>query len=231
MRDGDRAPSIEIDRNDESFTSSVTMALGQYTLDGPSGSAAGPSSGPTNLVSPPQQPRDRKSVEAGDFGHQRYSPPPPMYTPSHNQGLPAGAAPSNPPSAYQDGLELPETGTGKGVARPWSGVHDDEEDGLAYMARNGDESTESLNDPANRKVRFGGVSDMDQEAERRKDFDTGLTRPSRVPVPAFDEGASHMPVGRSSPESTYSLRIWKVHTTNTFICSSEPLASSLTGPQ
>lgn len=71
MRDGDRVPSIEIDRNnDESFSSSVAQALGHYSMDG---SAAGPSAGSSHFAPPRSSLQDTKN---GDFAPQRYSPPP-----------------------------------------------------------------------------------------------------------------------------------------------------------
>nr|VWO95973.1 MFS domain-containing protein [Ganoderma boninense] len=210
MQNGDRVPSIEIDRNnDESFASSVANALNQYSLDGSSGSA-GPSSG----IQPPHGPPSR-DVKSGDFGPQRYSPPPPMYTPSEGQGLPAGAAPSNPPTGmrhHDDGDEHSQVqgngnGVGKGALRPQSTL--DEDEGLAYMSPGrGNESAESLADDGNRRVRFGGVTDVDTELERRDhEEEPHETKPqppppeeeeqasygqryARVPVPALDQGAS-----------------------------------------
>ncbi|PIL27567.1 hypothetical protein GSI_10718 [Ganoderma sinense ZZ0214-1] len=211
MRDGDRVPSIEIDRNDESFASSVANALNQYSLDGSSGSA-GPSSG----IQPPHDPPSR-DVKSGDFGPQRYSPPPPMYTPSEGQGLPVGAAPSNPPTGmrlHDDGDPHSQvqgngngTGSGKGASRPLSAL--DEDEGLAYMSPGrGDESAESLADDGDRRVRFGGVTDVDTELERRHhEQEPDGTQPlpppkqqqergsygqryARVPVPALDQSAN-----------------------------------------
>lgn len=209
MSDGDRVPSIEIDRNnEESFSSSIASALGQYSLDGPSGS-----SGPSSGARPPHGPPSR-DVKGGDFGPQRYSPPPPMYTPSEGQGLPVGAAPSTPPSGM--GFDAHSihgngngNGNGKGALRPLSTHHDDE--GLAYMSPGrGDASAESLADDGDRRVRFGGVTDVDTELERRhheqelhqapqppqtqgqgsqeRQVPGSGPRSARVPVPPLDEG-------------------------------------------
>ncbi len=212
MGDGDRVPSIEIGRNnDESFASSVVTALNQYSLDGPPGSA-GPSSG----IQPPRGPPAR-DVKGGDFGPQRYTPPPPMYTPSEGQGLPAGAAPSMPPTGmmYHDRPGGPDAhsqvqsnGNGKGALRPQS-AHDEDE-GLAYMSPGrGNESAESLADDGDRRVRFGEVTDVDTELERRHhEQELHEAQPqqqqmqelqerasygqkyARVPVPAMDEADS-----------------------------------------
>ncbi|KAI0635228.1 hypothetical protein C8Q77DRAFT_1072479 [Trametes polyzona] len=160
LRDGDRVPSLEIDRNDESFSSSVAQALGQFGVDSPGGSAQpGPSAGSSRFSAPqgPAYPQDVK----GDFGPQRYSPPPPMYTPPENNQLPAGAAPPNPPSSLSTGLSAHD----QQQMRPLSTVGEDE--GLAYMINHDNPSTESVSDSGDRRVRFGGVSDMDQELEKR----------------------------------------------------------------
>ena len=203
MREGDRAPSIEIDRpGDESFSSSVAQALGQYTLDGPSG--AGSSTSRYN-TQPPVPSQDTK--HGADFGPQRYSPPPPMYTPSHDQGLPAGAAPSRPPAAMQDTLGTSEMHEDNGSSRPISTL--EEEDGLAYMSPSrGNESTESLSHDGDRRVHFGGVADVDEELQKRhegqeKPATASPPRvPTRVPVPAMDEGLNSQN-GRTSPEGEY----------------------------
>ncbi|KAI0693927.1 hypothetical protein C8T65DRAFT_667425 [Cerioporus squamosus] len=193
MRDGDRAPSIEIDRpGDESFSSSVAMALGRYSLDGPSG--AGPSSSRFNGQQGPPPAQDTKS--GADFGPQRYSPPPPMYTPSHEQGLPAGAAPSRPPTAMQDTLNT------SNLQRE----NEDEDDGLAYMSpsrANG--STESLHHNGDRRVHFGGVADVDEELQKRhEEQEKSAASPprasARVPVPPMDECSIEPQNGSSSPE-------------------------------
>ena len=209
MRDGDRVPSIEIDRkNDESFASSVANALNQYSLDGPSDSA-GPSSG----IQPPHV-APARDVKSGDFGPQRYSPPPPMYTPSEGQGLPAGAAPSNPPTGmmypHAHGDSHSQVQGIQGALRPQSALEEDE--GLAYMSPGrGNGSAESLADDGDRRVRFGGVTDVDTELERRHhEQESHEVRPqppqqlqerseerasygqrfARVPVPALDEGTN-----------------------------------------
>ncbi|KAI0746842.1 hypothetical protein C8Q80DRAFT_1104754 [Daedaleopsis nitida] len=196
MQESDRAPSIEIDRGgQESFSSSVAQAL-SHTFDGSSG-AAGSSS---TQAAPPHD-----DVKGGtDFGPQRYSPPPPMYSPSDGQGLPIGAAPSQPPSAMQSGPGLLDMGNGKAP----SVEEDDEEDVLAYMSPQLNRSHESLPDVGDRRVRFGGVSDVDKELEKRhQEQDQHQVSPprapggrNRVPVPPLDEHLDASSNGRVSPE-------------------------------
>ena len=201
MNEETRAPSLDIQRNEESFSSSVALALGDFSMDGPSGSQPGSSTG--RVAIPPPTHAQRKSVEAaGDFGQQRYSPPPPMYTPSHNQGLPVGAAPSQPPSAMYSDLAAHDTQR-QPDSRPLSSLHNDEDE-LAYMSSRGNESSESLSEPG-RKVHFGAVSDMDQEMEKRKGVDLVTPRPGRVPVPPLEENIQVPPLGRSSPEGENGL--------------------------
>ncbi|EJF63738.1 hypothetical protein DICSQDRAFT_134340 [Dichomitus squalens LYAD-421 SS1] len=219
MQGGDRAPSIELDRsNHESFSSSVAQALGNggLSLDGASGSGSGP-----NASSGRYQPaRDAppQDVKGGDFGPQRYSPPPPMYTPSNGQGLPEGAAPSQPPTAMQ-ALGVPEQRNGKDAMRPQSAY--DEDEGLAYMSPGqglGNGSAESLSDSGDRRVRFGGVSDMDTELEKRHEEQEAQQQQShpqqqtppgqryaRVPVPAMDAGANEYQNGRTSGEEQSTI--------------------------
>ena len=202
LRDGDRAPSLELDRNEESFSSSVAVALGRYSLDGTPDNAGGPSaSGSNHAPLPPQTSRDRKSAGGNDFGHQRYSPPPPMYTPSNNHNLPAGAAPSHPPSAmYNNGLGAPGMGLDQPGSRPQSSVHDEVE-GLAYMSDSrANASTESLSESGNRRVHFGDVKDVDEEMQKRKEAEGASARPTRVPVPPMDELASEIPPAQDSDD-------------------------------
>lgn len=197
MQESDRAPSIEIDRggHDESFSSSVAQAL-SHSLDG-SSSVAGPSS--TQAAAP----RDVK--DGADFGPQRYSPPPPVYTPSNGQGLPIGAAPSQPPSAMQSGPGMLDVGNGKAPLVE----EDEEEDVLAYMSPRLSASHESLPDVGDRRVRFGGVSDVEQELEKRhQEQDQIQASPPRVapggshrvPVPALEAHLDAASGGRVSPE-------------------------------
>ncbi|KAI0646361.1 hypothetical protein C8Q79DRAFT_909544 [Trametes meyenii] len=165
LRDGDRAPSLEIDRGHESFSSSVALALGgQLNLGDSAGagpSAQGPSTSSSRFSAPQGPPHP--DVKNGDFAPQRYSPPPPMYTPSDGNQLPLGAAPPNPPSSLHSGL-APRDYTQNGGSRPHSTAEED--DGLAYMLHD-NESAESLSNSGDRRVRFGGVSDVDQELEKR----------------------------------------------------------------
>lgn len=212
MRDGDRAPSLEINRANDDFSASVVQALDGYSLAGPSSG-----DGPSHLQQPD---RDVKRASA-EFGPQRYSPPPPVYTPSNGQGLPAGAAPSQPPGAMQNGLGVLDTGKGKGPEQDEE--EDEEEEGLAYMSPSrliG--SQESLPETGDRRVRFGGVNDVEAELERRHEQQeqaatvvpppaapvTSTTHgpPTRVPVPRFDEdelGAQQN--GRLSPEGGHDF--------------------------
>ncbi|KAI0711220.1 hypothetical protein C8Q76DRAFT_797541 [Earliella scabrosa] len=213
MQEGDRAPSIEIDRgnnNDDSFSASIAQALGEYTFEGSSTGAVGASS------SRPQQ-----DVKNGDFGPQRYSPPPPVYSPSDGQGLPMGAAPSNPPWAMQNGLGVLDMGNDKATSRPQS-PHEEDDDGLAYMSPSHlNDSRESLpHASGDRRVRFGGVSDMEKELERRHEEQEHAAAaaaaapaappppptsthvsPTRVPVPPLlEEDIKEPETGRASPE-------------------------------
>ncbi|EIW55658.1 uncharacterized protein TRAVEDRAFT_66022 [Trametes versicolor FP-101664 SS1] len=191
MRDGDRAPSIEIDRNDESFASSVAMALGQFGDNGASGS--GPPQAGSSRFSPPQGSLPPQDVKGGaDFGPQRYSPPPPMYTPSND--LPSGAAPPNPPSTHHNGLSAPGQEQ-QASSRPQSTA--DEEEGLAYMS-NDNGSNESISDSGDRRVRFGGVSDVDRELEKRHAEQDAAAQRSQSP--SAGQYANETQAGRVSPE-------------------------------
>ena len=81
----------------------------------------------------------------------------------------------------------------------------------------GNESAESLPDSGDRRVRFGGVSDVDTEMEKRHQEEeaqqqqqqqqappqqeaTPGPKYARVPVPAMDEGANGYQNGRTSGE-------------------------------
>ncbi|KAH9896925.1 hypothetical protein C8Q73DRAFT_664591 [Cubamyces lactineus] len=190
LRDGDRAPSLEIDRNDESFSSSIAQALGQkleidHNAAGGS-SGQGPSTNSSRFTAPSGAPlQDVKG--AADFAPQRYSPPPPMYTPSDGPQLPVGAAPPNPPSTFIGGFAVQDYGQGS-ASRPQSMA--EEEGGLAYMSPgHGNESHESLSESGDRRVRFGGVSDVDQEmAKRHAEEAAAAAQPSQnSPVSAGNE--------------------------------------------
>ncbi|OBZ77366.1 Sphingolipid long chain base-responsive protein PIL1 [Grifola frondosa] len=145
MVEGDGAPSLDVNRGEESFASSVAQALGtQWQFDRGAG-GSGPSTVP---------PRD---VKGPDFAPQRYSPPPPVYTP-------AGAAPAQPPQAQynEHASEAPSSSV------PSQSYDDDNEPELAYMSPTHDnESDHSLSDRGDRRVRFGSVDDIDTEMERR----------------------------------------------------------------
>ncbi|KAH9852575.1 hypothetical protein C2E23DRAFT_730613 [Lenzites betulinus] len=164
MRDGDRAPSLDIDRNDDSFSSSVLGQFGMETPGSASGSAPAPPQAGSSRFSATQAPQPQSQDVKGDFGPQRYSPPPPMYTPAERSSLPPGAAPPNPPTVSNSGL-APQSHDQLGGSRPHSMA--EEGDGLAYMINEANESNESLSDSGDRRVRFGGVSDVDQEMEKR----------------------------------------------------------------
>ncbi|TFK84965.1 hypothetical protein K466DRAFT_495610, partial [Polyporus arcularius HHB13444] len=236
MREGDRAPSIEIDRpGDDSFSSSVAMALGQFTLEGSTG--AGPSSGHVNEQQGPPPTNDTKT--GADFGPQRYSPPPPMYTPSHEQGLPAGAAPSRPPTAMQDTLGASDLQQEKAPSRPNSGPEDDE-DGLAYMSSGQDnESTEELHHNGDRRVHFGGVADVDDELQKRHDEQEKLTASpprsssARVPVPPMDGGPNDPQNGGTSSEVPRSQPASPTHSdppSRGFALSDPPVQNRIPSP-
>ncbi|KAJ8482479.1 hypothetical protein ONZ51_g5321 [Trametes cubensis] len=193
LRDGDRAPSLEIDRNDESFSSSIAQALGgkleiDHNVAGGS-SGPGPSTNSSRFTAPSGPPS--QDVKGADFAPQRYSPPPPMYTPSDGPQLPAGAAPPNPPSTFLGGFNVQDFGQGS-ASRPQSMA--EEEGGLAYMSPgHGNESNESLSESGDRRVRFGGVSDVDKElAKRHAEQEAAAvptaTQPSQsAPVPSGNE--------------------------------------------
>ncbi|KAI0826558.1 hypothetical protein BC628DRAFT_1502794 [Trametes gibbosa] len=179
LRDGDRAPSLEIDRNEDSFSSSI---LGQFGMDGPtgaSGSTPGPSQPGSSRFSATQAPPLPSRDVKGDFGPQRYSPPPPMYTPAPGSSLPPGAAPPNPPMVSNSGSAPQPYGQPSGT-RPHSTL--EEEGGLAYMVNDENGSTESVSDSGDRRVRFGGVNDVDQELERRHAEQAAAAAPPNIPV-------------------------------------------------
>ncbi|KAI0330280.1 hypothetical protein GY45DRAFT_1251108 [Cubamyces sp. BRFM 1775] len=207
LRDGDRAPSLEIDRNDESFSSSIAMALGQkleidHNAAGGS-SGQGPSTNASRFAAPSGAPP--QDVKGADFAPQRYSPPPPMYTPSDGPQLPVGAAPPNPPSTFLGGFDIQDHGQGS-ASRPQSMA--DDEGGLAYMSPgHGNESNESLSDSGDRRVRFGGVSDVDKEmAKRHAEQDaaaaaaaTAAAQPSQSPPPTGRSSQPASPTTDASP--------------------------------
>ncbi|KAI0674363.1 hypothetical protein C8Q78DRAFT_967073 [Trametes maxima] len=214
LREGDRAPSLEIDRGHESFSSSVALALGgQLNLGDPAGgssSGQGPSTSSSRFSAPQAPPHP--DVKNGDFAPQRYSPPPPMYTPSDGNQLPLGAAPPNPPSSLHSGLGAHDY-TQNGGSRPHSTAEEDE--GLAYMLHD-NESAESVSNPGDRRVRFGGVSDVDQELEKRHADEaaaaaaaaTAASAPhpvtpaasERAQSPSMTQATNDVLPGRTSPE-------------------------------
>ncbi|KAI0777735.1 hypothetical protein BD413DRAFT_468189 [Trametes elegans] len=202
---GDRVPSLEIDRNaHDSFSSSVALALDQQFGDSGASSnapsAPGPSSG--SNAPAPQGPPTRDTKDS-DFAPQRYSPPPPMYTPADGNRLPVGAAPPNPPNSMHTGLEIQTNNQAPG-SRPHSTL-DDNEDGLAYMSpSHGNDSHESLHDGGDRRVRFGEVSDVDRELDRRHAEREAavLAAAQREQSPPANQNEQNMPHGRTSPEAS-----------------------------
>ncbi|KAI0372011.1 hypothetical protein BV20DRAFT_941050 [Pilatotrama ljubarskyi] len=198
MRDGDRPPSLDIRRSHESFSTSVAHALGQqFSMDGTSGSSTGPgqSAGSSRFTAPQGVP-PQQDVKGADFGPQRYSPPPPMYSPPDSNQLPAGAAPPNPPRSTQNGLSAEEH-LQQARSQSRSTAEEEEEEGLAYMSpTHGNESNESVSESGDRRVRFGGVSDVDQEMEKRHAEEEAAARRAQSPT----EGQP----GRTSPEAARS---------------------------
>ncbi|KAI9063576.1 hypothetical protein FKP32DRAFT_680513 [Trametes sanguinea] len=202
LQDGDRAPSLDIDRNDESFSSSVAQALGgKIEIDNNASQSQG-ASGSSSRFSAPSGPPP-PDVKGPDFAPQRYSPPPPMYTPSPSDGnqLPAqaGAAPPNPPSSLQ-AIAHDRQGAG---SRPSSTTEEDV--GLAYMAgdhANG--SNESVSDSGDRRVRFGGVSDVDKEMEKRHADEEAAAAAQRTRSPPPSQADTSSQQARSSFEVSRS---------------------------
>ncbi|CDO70616.1 hypothetical protein BN946_scf184748.g13 [Trametes cinnabarina] len=199
LRDGDRAPSLDIDRNDESFSSSIAQALGgKIDIDNDTSQTQG-ASGSSSRFSAPSVPPPQ-DVKGPDFAPQRYSPPPPMYTPASSNGnkLPAGAAPPNPPSS----LQAIAHDTQAAGSRPSSTAEDV---GLAYMSGDrADESNESTSESGDRRVRFGGVSDVDQEMEKRHAQEEAAAQrtpsppPSQADVPSQEQARGSFEAPRLS---------------------------------
>ncbi|KAH9941303.1 uncharacterized protein BXZ73DRAFT_42005 [Epithele typhae] len=205
MAEGTRAPSIELNRpGDDSFSSSVALALGDFNINDAVSNGASSSAGPPlpasgSRMGMPAHPRDIKGES--DFAQQSFEIPPPMYTPTHPhlqpQGLPAGAAPSQLPTAMR-------LATGLG-APPASGSRrnslNDDDDGLAYMLPS--HSTESLHTtgPGSRRVRFGGAEmEPDNDSKRHG----SPARSARIPVPPMGDGPQIPPV-REHPERKHSI--------------------------
>ncbi|KAI8986916.1 hypothetical protein BD414DRAFT_529164 [Trametes punicea] len=202
LKDSDRAPSLDIDRHDESFSSSVAQALGQrFDIDNSSPPAQVASGSSSRFGAPQGPPQD---VKGADFGPQRYSPPPPMYTPAPSGGnqLPPGAAPPNPPSSLQVAAHDADQPAGS-QPQPTA----EEEEGLAYMHSHENESNESVSDSGDRRVRFGGVSDVDQElVKRHAEEEAAAAAAQRTQSPPPSNRGGDTQYGRSSFEVSQSSK-------------------------
>ncbi|PSR77162.1 hypothetical protein PHLCEN_2v8027 [Hermanssonia centrifuga] len=149
----DRVPSIEIDRGNDSFSSSVALALGQqWVADDPRSE---------------RRPSNSKMSEALKDGRDD-EPPPPKYSPT------AELSPNTSrPTSIEN--ELGQPATPSSIAPPsvlavQANGEEDEDTGLAYMspAEDDNKSTaSSVRERGDRRVRFGGADDIDEEQERR----------------------------------------------------------------
>ncbi|KAK7691152.1 hypothetical protein QCA50_006255 [Cerrena zonata] len=147
----ERPPSIDLHRNDSSFSSSIAAALDSQWSSPPA-----PPTQPLHLHGdiPQADAMHSKAQEANRNRDTTYSPPPPVYTPEPEAG---GSSSAAPPAV------APPQGLGK--------LEEEDQDNvqLAYMSNPEDSDRESSSHPdrADRRVRFGSVRDVDTELAKR----------------------------------------------------------------